>query len=577
MKYHRLLQRQLKKVWADNPPSSGEMELFLDAIHMAYLESDSDRKMLERSLELSSEELLEANADLRALFQAFPDVLFRLDRSGLILDVKSGHTQDLLKETAQLVGRQFQGVPDTTVQPVLADALAQVRESNDIVSVEYGLPLFGELNYFEARLVPTARDQVIAIVRNITRQRLAQDALAEERKNLERTVDTRTRELRSSLGKLEDANRQLAEANQNRSRLLSRVSHELRTPLNGILGYCDLLLRVPLENDPDKARRFVSKVEDCGQHLLALINDLLDLAKIDAGAMELELDTVSLQTCLQAVLDMIGGQEAARELKITSEVDQSLPLIQADQRKLRQIALNLMSNAVKFTPAGGTIVLRAFAQGSDMVRVEVADTGAGIAPEDCEYIFSEFGQARNAMTSDAVGTGIGLALTRRLVELHGGKIGVESDLGVGSTFWFMLPTRVSGPVNEAGRSSGRTGDPVMIIERDAVTAELVKGALSMHPVAVKTTVEQALTSMAESRPKLVLVDAVLLGHAEDLRKQAVIKLQGGGDIPVIGMMQDGRKNVDALLDAGCVDVIQKPFDTETLVARVSRHVPTAVS
>ena len=580
MQYHSLLRRQLKNVWMGNPPVSEKMNRFLMAIDQAYLESDVDRKMLERSLELSSQELLEANADLRALFHAFPDVLFRLNQEGIILDVKSGHMRDLLKEPSSLMGCCFHNVPEANTRTTLATAFKRAKQSNEVVRIEYTLSIQTRREFFEARFVPVNQGEIIAIVRNITQQRLAQDTLAEERRNLEHTVETRTRELRSSLNKLEEANQQLAHVNRNQSRLLSRVSHELRTPLNGVLGYTELLLREDVQRHPAKSRHYMNKIEDCGRHLLALVNDLLDMAKVDAGAMELHKEPIEVCKHIEKVVDMMAGQEAARKLTITTDMEDTLPSVQADQRKFCQIVLNLMSNAVKFTPPDGHIIIRVFLQGLAQLRVEVADTGSGITPEDCEHVFSEFGQGQNATETDSVGTGIGLALSRRLVELHGGEIGVESEVGVGSTFWFTLPIEMGASADGAmdAIAAETCSHSIAIVENDAVSSEMIAGLLEMHnhKVIVADSIGAMLASSKKTPPELLLVDADLLRQLADNLVSSVTSIQQAFAVPIIAMIQDGDETIVASLkEAGCADVLDKPVDLDRLLPCVTTHVSTA--
>lgn len=265
--------------------------------------------------------------------------------------------------------------------------------------------------------------------------------LLEERLNLERTVQERTGELRDSLKKVEVANLLLEQANRAKSQFLAHMSHELRTPLHAVLGFADLLHGKFFGNLNDKQLEYVNQIDTNGKHLLSLINELLDMSKIDAGAMELELEDISFEELINAIVSMMDSQFRKKKLNVKTSIESTLPIMAVDRRKFTQILMNLLSNAVKFTPECGRIEIKAAKEGESQIRVEVSDTGIGIAENDIDKIFSEFYQTDRARDEQLGGTGIGLALTRRLVELHGGKIGVESEEGKGSIFWFTLPLK----------------------------------------------------------------------------------------------------------------------------------------
>ena len=250
--------------------------------------------------------------------------------------------------------------------------------------------------------------------------------------NLNRMND----ELRRLYGELETVSR-------HKSEFLANMSHELRTPLNAIIGFSELLQERLVGELNEQQLGYVEDVLEAGHHLLSLINDSLDLSKVEAGRMELDLSHVSLRSVLESGLNMHAGRakHAGVALALTLEPDEIA--IRADERKLLQVVFNLLSNAVTFTPAGGRVDLSA--QMTDgVVEVSVVDTGPGIAPEDQERIFEEFQQARGDATRRSEGTGLGLPLSRKLVELHGGRLWVESVQEKGSSFHFTLPAEPLG-------------------------------------------------------------------------------------------------------------------------------------
>jgi signal transduction histidine kinase len=234
-----------------------------------------------------------------------------------------------------------------------------------------------------------------------------------------------------------DKSRQLEVASQHKSEFLANMSHELRTPLNAIIGFSEVLAEKMFGDVNDKQAEYLHDILESGRHLLSLINDILDLSKIEAGRMELEVSEFDLPQAIQNALTLVRERALRRGIALHHVIDARVADIRADERKVKQVLLNLLSNAIKFTPEGGRIEVRA-ASTDGMVEVSVADTGIGIAPEDQETVFEEFRQVGMA-DKKAEGTGLGLALSRKFIELHGGQIRVTSQVGVGSTFTFTLP------------------------------------------------------------------------------------------------------------------------------------------
>ncbi|HXX82604.1 MAG TPA: GAF domain-containing protein [Casimicrobiaceae bacterium] len=236
---------------------------------------------------------------------------------------------------------------------------------------------------------------------------------------------------------IEDKSRQLEIASQHKSEFLANMSHELRTPLNAILGFSEVLAERMFGEINDKQAEYLSDILESGRHLLALINDILDLSKIEAGRMELEPTDFDLPSAIENTLILVRERAQRRGIRLGRTVDGHLGKIHADERKVKQVLLNLLSNALKFTPEGGQIDVRADVR-DGVAEISVTDTGVGIAPEDQEAVFEEFRQVGTA-SKKAEGTGLGLAISRKFIELHGGKIWVTSQVGKGSTFTFTLP------------------------------------------------------------------------------------------------------------------------------------------
>jgi signal transduction histidine kinase len=251
---------------------------------------------------------------------------------------------------------------------------------------------------------------------------------------------------------IQDKSRQLELANRHKSEFLANMSHELRTPLNAIIGFSEVLLEKMFGEVNEKQEDYLKDIHSSGQHLLSLINDILDLAKVEAGRMELNLGTFDLPAAIDNALTLIRERAMRHGIGLSVEVDSRLGELNADERKLKQILLNLLSNAVKFTAEGGKIKVGA-RQIDDMVEIAVSDMGIGIALKDQASVFEEFKQVGSDYARKAEGTGLGLALTRKLVELHGGTIRLESEPGKGSTFAFTLPLNAAAQKNAPATST----------------------------------------------------------------------------------------------------------------------------
>jgi signal transduction histidine kinase len=255
--------------------------------------------------------------------------------------------------------------------------------------------------------------------------------------------------------RLEVAHRNLEAASRHKSEFLANMSHELRTPLNAVIGFSEVLQARMFGPLNEKQAEYVDDVLHSGRHLLSLINDILDLAKIEAGRVELEPSAFDLAGAIENAVTLTKERALRRGLRLERQLAPDLGVVQADERKVKQVLINLLSNAVKFTREGGTITISA-SRGADAVTLAVRDTGIGIAPADQELIFEEFRQVGNDYTRKQEGTGLGLALARRFVELHGGRLWVESTLGSGSTFSFTLGTPArSRRIARRGRVDGR--------------------------------------------------------------------------------------------------------------------------
>jgi CheY-like chemotaxis protein/anti-sigma regulatory factor (Ser/Thr protein kinase) len=367
------------------------------------------------------------------------------------------------------------------------------------------------------------------------------------------------------------------------------MSHELRTPLNAIIGFSEVLRERMFGELNAKQVEYICDIYSSGQHLLSLINDILDLSKVEAGQMDLELGTFSLAEALDNGLTMIRERAGNHGIGLSLDMDPSLDVIEADERKVKQIVFNLLSNAVKFTPDGGAVDVSArIVDGG--VQVAVHDSGIGISPEDQAHVFDEFRQVGQSERRQE-GTGLGLALVKRFVELHGGEITLESELGVGSTFAFTLPNALASVPTEASLDTmlvsidqsaslvdGSSALPdgrqqiVLVVEDDPASVDLLKLYVTSagFDVAVARDGATGLELARRLRPACIVLDIVLPQlDGWDVLSRAK-QDPSINDIPIIVVsMLDERGKGFAL---GAAEYIVKPISSDILRGTIQRLV-----
>jgi PAS domain S-box-containing protein len=359
-------------------------------------------------------------------------------------------------------------------------------------------------------------------------------------------------------------------ASKFKDQFLSTMSHELRTPLNAVLGFSDLLADERYGPLNDRQQRYVSHIHTGGKHLLRLISDILDLSKIEAGRMELTREDVTLASAFSEVISALYPLAEKKTQALFQHVNPDLH-VNADAMRLKQALMNLVGNAIKFTPEGGRIELTA-RQLDHQVRIEVRDNGPGIPPEQQQRIFEAF--VRLAQTGGAEGTGLGLAITARLVELHGGKLGIESQPGQGSCFYFSLPTVTATreqlvPANIAGpRAAG--APRILIVEDNVATGQLIQSQLasSGYETLRCHQPERAIDMAAEFHPDAITLDLLMKPlHGLDVLRQLKDDSRTS-KIPVIVVTIADRPAVGSAL--GADEYLLKPVDKATLLAAVER-------
>jgi signal transduction histidine kinase/CheY-like chemotaxis protein len=373
---------------------------------------------------------------------------------------------------------------------------------------------------------------------------------------------------------LKAANAELLEANRHKTVFLANMSHELRTPLNSILGFSEMLIDATNGQFPDATRmRFLEQIHSSGKHLLGLINDILDLSKVEAGQMELRLTKVSVADVAAQVVGTAEPLAAQKDIKLELETKGAGQIV-ADEGKLKQMILNLVSNAIKFTPDGGIVTIKA-AQAAGRMVISVSDNGIGIAEKDMKRLFTEFQQVDSGANRTQQGTGLGLALTRRFAALHGGEVRVESELGKGSRFMIDLPVDAGHSRVSAVPSGGFTeiaGDVslplILIVEDEPASAELLARQIARGGFRTKVarTGTEALTMVDELKPDAITIDVVL----PDIDGWEILKRLKGNhatnEIPAILVSVVDNPELGAAL--GADDYFVKPVDAKELVKRL---------
>jgi signal transduction histidine kinase len=328
-----------------------------------------------------------------------------------------------LMTTALITALLIMGGSYIIVRYVIVKPVKHLKEVSDAISA-------GELNVrSEIQTGDEFEDLSHAFNRMLRGLVSMQDQWRKVNADLDRKVD-----------ELAQANMALYESNRLKSDFLATMSHELRTPLNSILGFSEVLLSANQLND--KQQRWVGNIKSSGEKLLNLINDILDIAKIEAGKMQVRLEEFSIHDVCEGTLNMFRPLAEKKNVDIRGQVDPGIPVLRQDVTKLQQILQNLLSNAIKFTPEGGRVVLKAQAD-PQFVILTITDTGVGIAPEEQELVFEKFRQSGNPLTREHAGTGLGLSIVRELSKLLGGDVSLQSELGRGSTFTVRLPLHLS--------------------------------------------------------------------------------------------------------------------------------------
>ncbi len=373
-------------------------------------------------------------------------------------------------------------------------------------------------------------------------------------------------------------------ANRHKSEFLANMSHELRSPLNAIIGFTELLQDGAGGPLSGKQREYLGEVLLSSRHLLRLVNDVLDLAKVEAGKLVTSPERHELGALLAEVVQVLRALAVSKRLTLRVEADPAVGDVVIDGARLKQVLYNYVSNAIKFTPEHGTVTVRSRLEPGDRFVLEVEDTGIGVRAEDQKRLFVDFQQLDAGTAKKHAGTGLGLALTKRLVESLGGSVGVKSEPGRGSTFHAVLPRvaadapaapAVVTPSSARPRSAARAGARVLVVDDNPANLELVKVLLEKEGHAVRTAAdaESALEAVALETPDLVLMDIQLPGM-DGLELTRRMKARPElHDVPIVALTAYAMKGDEAkALGAGCDGYLTKPIDTRCFAGLVLGYI-----
>jgi signal transduction histidine kinase/DNA-binding response OmpR family regulator len=420
-------------------------------------------------------------------------------------------------------------------------------------------------------LIDAFNEMLTQIGENETDLLKAHDSLEQRVRERTAELETAKREVEVFSQSVVKAKEELERSSKFKDQFLSTMSHELRTPLNAVLGFSDLLGEDRYGSLNDKQRRYVNHISTGGKHLLRLINDILDLSRIEAGRLQLTIETVRVDTSLSEACDTLQPLAGKKNHHLIKHPAPGLS-VRADATRLKQILMNLIGNAVKFTPDGGTIELAA-KRIDDHVRLEVRDSGPGIPPHEQKRIFEAFYRLTQN-TKAAEGSGLGLAITQRLVELHGGKLGLESEPGTGSCFFFTLPLVPSveprREIETADEHVRRSVAKVLVVEDDRTAATLLETQLASagYEVILCTEPARAVEMAAELQPSAVTTDIVMKPINGWQILTALKSDRRTAQIPVIVVTIVDQPSTGALL--GADEYVVKPVEKLVLLSAVDR-------
>jgi PAS domain S-box-containing protein len=541
--------------------------LLLGLVYYVLLRDITARRRAEQLLRESEERH-------RKLFDNIPHPTWVFDRETLrFLAVNAAAVRKYGYSSDEFLKMTIKDIRPPEDVPVLLDSVTRVRDGNESMGIwrhrrKDGTDIDVEITSYALSFADRPAEVVVAV--DVTERKRDE---AEKRKFIDK--------LAASNQELDLRNREVERATLLKSKFLASMSHELRTPLNAIVGFSDLLADETPGELNSKQKRFVNHIKQGSAHLLQLINDILDLSKIEAGQLELRCEDFRLKDALPEGLSTIRPLAMIKNIQIQNNLKTDLS-VHADRVRFKQVLYNLLSNAVKFTPKDGRIDIDCVQKGNE-VCISVTDTGIGIRSEDQAVVFEEFRQVEGNTDTANEGTGLGLAITKRLVEQQGGKISLESEPGKGSRFTFTLPigsfitSSKSLPVNGSARPNGAAAGGgrkplILVVDDEIPSRELIASYLeSDYRIVMAESGAEVVQKARQLRPDAITLDVLMPGGNGFETLVALQKTPETANIPIIIVSIVDQKQVGFAL--GAADYLVKPIRKPVLLETIRKHVP----
>ncbi|HNM36263.1 MAG TPA: PAS domain S-box protein [Anaerolineales bacterium] len=576
LRFEKVFRRKDGSVFPSEVHSS-VFELDGELLVLSIIRDISERKQAEAKLRESEEKY-------RGLMEAIDSVVATIDYNGRFLYLNEVAAKWLGGTPQELVGKtMFDLFPEPMALQQM-EGIREVFQENQSKVSESLTYIQGQYRWFHNSLQPIHNElgevvNVLLHAVDVHELKVVQQELADLNRSLEQRIEERTIEVRQT-------NLALERALLAKDEFLANMSHELRTPLNGILGMAEILLEEEYGLLNERQHAYVNLIDSSGHHLLSLINDVLDLSKVEVGKLELDTEKVFIEDLCQSSMVFVRQLAKKKNVLVNYLPDPAISTLQADARRLKQILVNLLSNAVKFTPEGGKVMLEVHANRDEgIVTFSVTDTGIGISEDNQKRLFQPFTQVDSSLSRKYDGTGLGLALVKRLTELHGGTVALQSEVGRGSCFTVSLPWREAGSTShkldgaDAGDnhkfapSAQTIQATVLLVEDNTYNVMAISEYLEAKGYRLVFAVDglDALAKAAENSPDLILMD-IQMPNMDGLEATRRLRSDSAfASIPIIALTAHAMGgDRERCLAAGATDYLSKPVKLKELESTIRK-------